>query len=64
MTSLMVTFRTFSFLDFLAALLQKSISLASNSFVFCVFSVHNSYIYVFNFFCRNLHASLKCLSVR
>jgi hypothetical protein len=40
MTSLMVTFRTFSFLDFLADLLQKSISVASNLFSCCVFSVH------------------------
>jgi hypothetical protein len=40
MTSLMVTFRTFSFLDFLADLLQKSISDASNLFSCCVFSVH------------------------
>jgi hypothetical protein len=30
MNSLMVTFRTFSFLDFLADPLQKSISVASN----------------------------------
>jgi hypothetical protein len=36
MTSLMVTFRTFSFLDFLADLLQKSISGASNLFACCV----------------------------
>jgi hypothetical protein len=42
MTSLMVTFRTFSFLDFLADLLQKSISVASNLFSCCVFSVHVS----------------------
>jgi hypothetical protein len=42
MTSLMVTFRTFSFLDFLADLLQKSISVASNLFACCVFSVHVS----------------------
>jgi hypothetical protein len=40
MTSLTVTFRTFSFLDFLADLLQKSISVASNLFACCVFSVH------------------------
>jgi hypothetical protein len=38
MTSLMVPFRTFSFLDFL----QKSISVASNLFACCVFSVHVS----------------------
>jgi hypothetical protein len=42
MTSLMVTFRTFSFLDFLSDLLQKSISVASNLFACCVFSVHVS----------------------
>jgi hypothetical protein len=42
MTSLMVTFRTFSFLDFLANLLQNSISFASNLFACCVFSVHVS----------------------
>jgi hypothetical protein len=42
MTPLMVTFRTFSFLDFLADLLQKSISVASNLFACCVFSVHVS----------------------
>jgi hypothetical protein len=35
MTSLMVTFRTFSFLDFLADLLQKSISVAGNLFAAC-----------------------------
>jgi hypothetical protein len=39
MTSLMVTFRTFSYLDFLADLLQKTISVASNLFACCVFSV-------------------------
>jgi hypothetical protein len=33
----MVTFWTFSFLDFLADLLQKSISVASNLFACCVF---------------------------
>jgi hypothetical protein len=32
MTSLMVTFRTSSFLDFLADLLQKSMSVDSNLF--------------------------------
>jgi hypothetical protein len=42
MIALMVTFRTFSFLDFLADLLQKSISVASNLFPCCVFSVHVS----------------------
>jgi hypothetical protein len=42
MISLMVTFRIFSFLDFLADLLQKSISVASNLFACCVFSVHVS----------------------
>jgi hypothetical protein len=42
MTSLMVTFRTFSFLDFLEDLFQKSISVASNFFACCVFSVHVS----------------------
>jgi hypothetical protein len=41
MTSLMVSFRTFSFHYFLADLLQKSISVASNLFC-CVFSVHVS----------------------
>jgi hypothetical protein len=40
--SLMMIFRTFSFLDFLADLLQKSISVASNLFACCVFSVHVS----------------------
>jgi hypothetical protein len=40
MISLMVTFRTLSFLDFLADLLQKSISVFSNLFACCVFSVH------------------------
>jgi hypothetical protein len=34
----MVTFRTFSFLDFLADLLQKSISVASNLFACCMLS--------------------------
>jgi hypothetical protein len=42
MTCLMVTFRTFSFLHFLADLLQKSISVSSNMFACCVFSVHVS----------------------
>jgi hypothetical protein len=42
MISLMVTFRIFSSLDFLADLLQKSISVASNLFACCVFSVHVS----------------------
>jgi hypothetical protein len=42
MISLMVPFRTFSFLDFLADLLQKSILVASNLFACCVFSVHVS----------------------
>jgi hypothetical protein len=42
MTSLMVTFQTSSFLNFLADLLQKSISVASNLFACCVFSVHVS----------------------
>jgi hypothetical protein len=42
MISLMVPFRTFSFLYFLADLLQKSISVASNLFACCVFSVHVS----------------------
>jgi hypothetical protein len=42
MISLMVIFQTFSFLDFLADLPQKSISVASNLFVCCVFSVHVS----------------------
>jgi hypothetical protein len=40
MIALMVPFRTFSFLDFLTDLLQKSISVASNFFACCVFSVH------------------------
>jgi hypothetical protein len=40
MISLMVPFRTFSFLDFLADFLQNSISVASNLFACCVFSVH------------------------
>jgi hypothetical protein len=35
MISLTVPFRTFSFLDFVADLLQKSISVASNLFVCC-----------------------------
>jgi hypothetical protein len=43
--SLMVPFRTFSFLDFLADLLQKSISVASNLYACCVFSVHVSVPY-------------------
>jgi hypothetical protein len=42
MISLMVTFRTFSFFDFPADLLQKSISVASNLFACCVFSAHVS----------------------
>jgi hypothetical protein len=42
MISLMVKFRTFSFLDFLADLIQKSISVTSNLFACCVFSVHVS----------------------
>jgi hypothetical protein len=42
MIYIMVPFRTFSFLDFLADLLQKSISVASNVFACCVFSVHVS----------------------
>jgi hypothetical protein len=42
MTSLMVTFWTFYFLYFLADLLQKSISVASNLFACCVFSDHVS----------------------
>jgi hypothetical protein len=42
MIALMVPFRIFSFLDFLADLLQKSISVASNLFACCVFSVHVS----------------------
>jgi hypothetical protein len=41
MIALMVTFRTFSFLHFLADL-QKSISVSSNLFASCVFSVHVS----------------------
>jgi hypothetical protein len=41
MIVIMVPFRTFSFLDFLADL-QKSISVASNLFAYCVFSVHVS----------------------
>jgi hypothetical protein len=45
MISLMVTFRAFSFLYFLADLLQKSISVASNLFACCVFSVHVSVPY-------------------
>jgi hypothetical protein len=36
MIALMAPFRTFSFLDFLADLLQKSISVASNLFACCV----------------------------
>jgi hypothetical protein len=40
----MVPFRTFSILDFLADLLQKSISVASNLFACCVFSVRNNYL--------------------
>jgi hypothetical protein len=47
MISQMVPFRTFSFLDFLADLLQKYISVASNLFTCCVFSVHVSAPYVF-----------------
>jgi hypothetical protein len=42
MIALMVPFRTFYFLDFLAHLLQKSISVASNLFACCVFCVHVS----------------------
>jgi hypothetical protein len=42
MTPLMVTFWTFSFLDFLADLLQKSISVSSNLFACHVFGVHVS----------------------
>jgi hypothetical protein len=42
MISLMVTFRIYSFLGFLADLLQKSISTASNLFACCAFSVHVS----------------------
>jgi hypothetical protein len=42
MIRLMMPFRTFSFLDFVADLLQKSISVASNLFACCVFSVHVS----------------------
>jgi hypothetical protein len=42
--SLMMPFRTFSFLDFQADLLQKSISVASNLFACCVFSVPYSKI--------------------
>jgi hypothetical protein len=45
MISLMVTFRTFSFLDFLTDLLQKSNSVASNLFACCVFSVRVSALY-------------------
>jgi hypothetical protein len=45
MISLMVTFRTFSFLDFLADILQKSISVASNLFACFVFSAHVSAAY-------------------
>jgi hypothetical protein len=40
--SLMVPFRTFSFHDFLADLLQKPISVSSNLFACCVISVHVS----------------------
>jgi hypothetical protein len=40
-----VPFLTFPFLDFLADLLQKSISVASNLFACCVFSVHVSIPY-------------------
>jgi hypothetical protein len=39
--ALMVTFRSFSFLDFLGDL-KKSISVVSNLFACCVFSVHVS----------------------
>jgi hypothetical protein len=39
MITLMVPFQTFSFLDFVADLLQKSILVASNLFACCVFSV-------------------------
>jgi hypothetical protein len=39
MITLMVPFRTFSFLDFLAGLLQKTFSVATNLLVLCVFSV-------------------------
>jgi hypothetical protein len=37
-----VPFQTFSVFDFLADLLQKSFSVASNLFAYCVFSVHVS----------------------
>jgi hypothetical protein len=49
MISLMVPFWTFSFLDFLADLLQKSISVASNLFACCVFSyiyIHKIYFFI------------------
>jgi hypothetical protein len=61
---------TFSFLDFLADLLQKSISVASNLFAYCVFSVHVSapyskilwnkawYISFFFWFCEGLNPYL------
>jgi hypothetical protein len=42
MIALMVSFRTFSFLHFLADLLQKFISVASNLFASYVFSAHVS----------------------
>jgi hypothetical protein len=42
MIALMVPFLTFSFLHFLADLLLKSISVASNLFACCVFSVYVS----------------------
>jgi hypothetical protein len=42
MIALMVPFRILSALDFLVNLLQKSISVASNLFAGCVFSVHVS----------------------
>jgi hypothetical protein len=45
MISLMMSFRTFSFLDFLADLLQTSISVATNMFACCVISVHVSASY-------------------
>jgi hypothetical protein len=47
MTSLMLTFRTFSFLDFLADVLQKTISVAIYLFACCEFSVHVPYIYMY-----------------
>jgi hypothetical protein len=40
MIALMVPFRNFSFLEFLADLFQKSISVAGNLFSYCVFSAH------------------------